>query len=132
MPIGDTRLSPVDVADVAAIAAGLLTADGHESRAYDITGPEALTMTEIVERISAATGRPFRYVDVTFEEKRRRYTAAGLPPHMVDLFDEQFRERRRTPETRIEVAAHHTFGVSPTSFAGFAHAHSAEFTGPAR
>jgi uncharacterized protein YbjT (DUF2867 family) len=129
LPIGDTRLSPVDVADVAEIAAGLLTADGHENRAYDITGPEALTMTEIVERVSAATGRPFRYVHVTFEEQRRRYTAAGLPPHVVDLFDEQFRERRRTPEARVELAAHHTFGVTPTSFADFARAHSAEFAG---
>jgi uncharacterized protein YbjT (DUF2867 family) len=132
LPIGETRLSPVDVADVAEIAAGLLTADGHENRAYDITGPEALTMTEIVERISAATGRPFRYVDVTFEEQRRRYAAAGLPPHVVDLFDEQFRERRRTPEARVELAAHHLFGVTPTSFADFARAHAAEFAGQAR
>jgi uncharacterized protein YbjT (DUF2867 family) len=129
LPIGDTRLSPVDVADVAEIAAGLLTADGHENRAYDITGPEALTMTEIVERVSAATGRPFRYVEVTFEEQRRRYTAAGLPPHVVDLFDEQFRERRRTPEARVELAAHHLFGVTPTSFTDFARAHAAEFAG---
>ncbi len=89
-------------------------------------------MTEIVERISAATGRPCRYVDVTFEEKRRRYTAAGVPPHVMDLFDEQFMERRRTPEARVELVAHHTFGVTPTSFADFARAHSTEFAGQAR
>lgn len=129
MPIGHTRLSPVDIADVAEIAVGVLTSDGHENRAYEITGPEALSMLEIVERISAATGKPFRYVEVTLEEQRRRYAAAGLPPQLVDLFDEQFSERRRTPVPRIELAAHHRFGVTPTSFAEFARAHSGEFAG---
>ncbi|WP_410586129.1 NmrA family NAD(P)-binding protein [Amycolatopsis sp. lyj-23] len=129
MPIGGARLSPVDVADVAEIAAGVLTRAGQENLAYDITGPEALTMTEIAGHISAATGVPFRFVEVGFEEQRRRYTAAGLPPHVVDLFDEQFRERRRTPVAGIGLAAHHTFGVTPTSFAAFARAHAAEFAG---
>ncbi|MFB9831067.1 SDR family oxidoreductase [Actinoallomurus acaciae] len=132
MPIGDAQLSPVDIADIAEIAVGVLTSDGHENLAYDITGPEALSMTEIVERISAATGTPFRYIEVTLEEQRRRYTAAGLPPHVVDLFDEQFSERRRTPVARVELAAHHAFGVTPTSFAAFARDHAAEFTGPTR
>lgn len=132
MPLGAGQLSPVDLTDVAEIAAGVLTGDGHENQAYDITGPEALTMTEIVEHISAATGSPFRYVDVTLEEQRRRYTAAGLPPQVVDLFDEQFSERRRTPVARIELAAHHTFGVPPTYFADFARAHAAEFSGQTR
>ncbi|HEY0815812.1 MAG TPA: NAD(P)H-binding protein [Pseudonocardia sp.] len=127
MPIGDARLSPVDIADVADIAAALLTSDGHENLAYDITGPDALTMTEIVEQISAATGSPFHYRRVTFEEQRRRYAAAGLPPDVVDLFDEQFRERRRTPVARIELTAHRAFGVIPTSFADFAREHAAEF-----
>jgi uncharacterized protein YbjT (DUF2867 family) len=132
MPLGAGQLSPVDVADVAEIATGVLTSDGHENRAYDITGPQALTMTEIVEHISAATGSRFRYVDVTPEEQRRRYAAAGLPHHVVDLFDEQLDERRRTPVARVELAAHHAFGVTPTSFADFAREHAAEFSGQDR
>jgi uncharacterized protein YbjT (DUF2867 family) len=106
--------------------------DGHENPAYEITGPEALTMTDIVDHLSAATGRPFRYVRVTLEEQRRQYTAAGLPPHVVDLFDEQFSERLRTPVARVELAAHHTFGVTPTAFADFASRHATEFAGQPR
>jgi uncharacterized protein YbjT (DUF2867 family) len=132
MPLGAGQLSPVDLADVAEIAVSVLGGDGHEGRAYDITGPEALTMAEVADRVSAATGLAFRYVDVTFEEQRRRYAAAGLPPHVVDLFDEQFRERHRTPVARVDLAAHRAFGVRPTSFAEFARAHAQEFSGPAR
>ncbi|MDT7799044.1 MAG: hypothetical protein QOI78_2477 [Actinomycetota bacterium] len=129
MPIGEAQLSPVDLADVAEIAAGVLTSGGHEKLAYDITGPEALTMTEIAELISTATGDPFHYVAVTPEQQRRRYAVAGVPPHVVDLFDEQFQERRRTPVARVELAAHHVFGVTPTSFATFARDHADEFAG---
>jgi uncharacterized protein YbjT (DUF2867 family) len=61
---GDSRTSYVDVGDVAAVAARVLTSPGHERRAYALTGPEALSGAEVAERLSAATGRQVRYVDV--------------------------------------------------------------------
>jgi uncharacterized protein YbjT (DUF2867 family) len=33
----------LDPRDVAATAAAVLTEDGHEGRAYELTGPEAIT-----------------------------------------------------------------------------------------
>lgn len=50
MSIGDSRLAPVAIADVAKVAVAVLSSGGHEGRAYDMTGPEALTMKEVVER----------------------------------------------------------------------------------
>ena len=43
LPLEDVRLSPVDIEDVAKIAFVLLTKGGHEGRAFDITGPQALS-----------------------------------------------------------------------------------------
>jgi uncharacterized protein YbjT (DUF2867 family) len=42
-PIGDARVSAVDVRDIAAIAAVALTEEGHEGKTYTITGPAAVT-----------------------------------------------------------------------------------------
>ncbi|HEY3502064.1 MAG TPA: hypothetical protein VGN37_04640 [Actinocatenispora sp.] len=45
----------------------------------------------------------------------------------MDLFDEQAGERHRTPVARVDLAAHHAFGVSPTTFTEFARTHAREF-----
>src|SRR5215212_5540313 len=52
----DGRMGHVDVRDVADVAARVLTDDGHEHKAYGITGPEALSQAEVAEKLSASTG----------------------------------------------------------------------------
>ena len=52
LPLEDARLAPVDVEDIAKAAVALLRTSGHEEKRYEMTGPEALTMTEIAEQIS--------------------------------------------------------------------------------
>jgi uncharacterized protein YbjT (DUF2867 family) len=129
MPIGDSQLSPVDIDDIAKVAVALLNSEGHEGRSYDVTGPEALTMTEVAKRISAATGATFRYVEVSPEEKRRQLTAAGYPPETVEVLGELFAERRRRTRSGVHLGAHETFGVEPTTFARFAQRNAAAFLG---
>jgi len=127
LPLDDAQLEPVDLHDVAKIAVPLLRDGGHEGRSYDITGPEALTMADIAERISQAVGRPIRYVPITLEERRTTLLAAGLPPFFVDAFDGQTKERLRRRTARLCLGAHEAFGVAPTTFAQFARANAAAF-----
>ena len=127
LPIGASRLAPVDIEDIAKVSVALMTGEGHEGRSYEMTGPEALTMHDVVERITAATGVPYRYREVSFEEKRRSLAAAGRPPATVDLLDELFIERRRRPESEVRLATHRRFGVEPTTFAQFAVQHAEAF-----
>jgi uncharacterized protein YbjT (DUF2867 family) len=79
LPMKNARLSPVDIEDIAKVAFALLHSEGHESKSYDMTGPEALTMTEVAERISQEIGKPFRYVNISMEETRQTWLAAGIP-----------------------------------------------------
>src|SRR5215831_19482645 len=48
---------PVDLIDVGKVGFLLLRDGGHEGARLSLTGPEALTMAEIAERISRATGK---------------------------------------------------------------------------
>ncbi|WP_406265508.1 SDR family oxidoreductase [Nocardia sp. NBC_00881] len=128
MPISESRLSPVDIADIAQVAVAMMQAEGIEGKAYDMTGPEALTMTEITDRISEATGRTFRYESVTPERKRALHAAEGLPPEVLDLLDEIYRGRLASPDSRVDLGAHREFGVEPTTFAEFARRYAADFT----
>src|SRR5260370_5973508 len=64
LPMEDARIASIDVGDIAEIAAGVLTGSGHEGKIYPLTGPQALTMTEAAAKLSAATGKTIRYVNV--------------------------------------------------------------------
>jgi uncharacterized protein YbjT (DUF2867 family) len=129
LPMADSALSPVDIEDVAKVAWAVLTSEGHEAKSYTMTGPEALTMAEIAERISAAIGKTIQYVNVAREEKRRMLLAAGISSEFADALDELFAERRRCPESQVYLGTHKAFGVRPTTFAEFASRNATLFSG---
>lgn len=86
-------------------------------------------MTEVAERLSAATGKPIRYVDVAPEDARRAQLAAGMPPYLVDALAELFAERRKGAEAHVSPAAQAILGRRPTRFDEFATRHASVFRG---
>jgi uncharacterized protein YbjT (DUF2867 family) len=129
LPMGNAKLAPVDIEDIAKVAFAVLLNGGHEAKSYDMTGPEALTMTQIAERISQAIGKTIRYVNVAPEEKRRALLAAGTPPELADAIDELFAERRKRLESRVYLGTHELLGIQPATFAEFARRNAAVFRG---
>jgi nucleoside-diphosphate-sugar epimerase len=104
-PAGDGRAAWVTRDDIADTAVAVLTGTGHEGRSYDVTGPEALTMAETAERLSAAVGRKIAYQAQTaleartarstsrlekYEAERQALTGRGLDDYEVDVFVTHF------------------------------------------
>lgn len=130
LPMGDARLAAVDIGDVATAAYALLKGDGHEEKGYSMTGPDALTMAEVAERISNVVGRPVRYVDIDPVEKTRRLVAAGLPSEFAQALDHLFAERRAGgSESTVDLSTHEALGVTPTSFERFVERNAHVFRG---
>ena len=88
MPIGDALVSQVDARDIAAVAAAVLTEDGHEGRTYEITGPEALSFQEVAEHFSSALGVAIRYKRASYEECRRQMIEMGMEEWLADAVTE--------------------------------------------
>ncbi|MBN2041610.1 MAG: SDR family oxidoreductase [Spirochaetes bacterium] len=118
-PAGDGRISWVSRDDIADVAAEVLTTDGHEKKIYDVTGPEALTMQETADHLSAATGRKISYQAQTpeevrktrsssrmeeFEARRRELTGSGLTDYEVEVWISHY----------YQIAAGETAEVSKT------------------
>lgn len=82
--LADAGVSHVDTRDIAVAAATVLTEAGHEGRAYDITGPEALTDTQIAEKLSAVLGKQVTYTPVPDEAMRQGLLSAGLSDWYAD------------------------------------------------
>jgi NAD(P)H dehydrogenase (quinone) len=68
-PAGRGRVAAVARADVARVAAAVLTDPGsHRDATYTLTGPEALTLDDVARTVREATGREVSFHDETVEE----------------------------------------------------------------
>jgi len=63
VPAGEGRSPFIDAEDIAAVAVAALTQEGHAGRAYDLSGPEALSWGDAARIMGAALGREVAYVD---------------------------------------------------------------------
>jgi uncharacterized protein YbjT (DUF2867 family) len=80
VPVGDGPEAFVSAEDIAAVAAVTLTEpEKHAGRAYAPTGPQALTMAEAAEMISAAARRAITYRDTDREEWIAAMVSSGVP-----------------------------------------------------
>jgi uncharacterized protein YbjT (DUF2867 family) len=73
-----------DIADAAVAVLGDPAA--HAGASYDLTGPEALTLTEVAATITAVTGRPVSYAAETLEEAYASRVSYGAPHWQVDAW----------------------------------------------
>ncbi|HEV3156860.1 MAG TPA: SDR family oxidoreductase [Candidatus Baltobacteraceae bacterium] len=62
---GSGAVSFIDARDITDILVATLTGSGHEKKAYNLTGPEALDGNGIARLFTAELGRPVRFVDLT-------------------------------------------------------------------
>ncbi len=129
LPMGDARIASVDIGDIAEVSVRVLTTSGHENKIYPLTGPEALSMAEVAEKLSAVTGKTIRYVDVPPDDARKARLAAGVPPYLAEGLDELFAERRKGKESQVFPTIERVFGWRPTSFDEFARRNAAIFRG---
>jgi uncharacterized protein YbjT (DUF2867 family) len=129
LPFEDARLAPVDTVDIARAVFVLLTTPGHEGKTYALSGPEALSMHEIAQKISAAIGRTIRYVGISREDRNAALRGAGTPEFFVEALDAQTGERLQGRESVVHQQTHEALGLTPTSFSEFAARNAAAFLG---
>jgi NAD(P)H dehydrogenase (quinone) len=78
-PAGDATVAPVLRADLAAGVATVLLEEGHEGKAYDFAGPDAISWFDLAALASERAGTQISYRSIDDAEARARMTAADLP-----------------------------------------------------
>lgn len=79
-PASDGRVSAVAHDDIAEVAAALLLDHTGVEGVHAITGPEALTLADVADRLTGSSGKIYRYQHETPEEAfawRKRLDASG-------------------------------------------------------
>lgn len=123
----DMLFSVVDARDVEAAAARVLTATGHEGRAYTLSGPESLSNADIAEKLSAAAGKPIRYVDLPEADFRTALVSAGIPRATADGYIDLIDYYIAGKATSVSPDVERISGKPPGSFDKFARDFTAAF-----
>jgi uncharacterized protein YbjT (DUF2867 family) len=126
---GEGRVAFIDARDIAAAAAELLTNPGHQGASYTLTGPEALSAADVAERLSAATGRQVRSVDLGPDGYRQALAGAGMPGWLVDGVVESNTMLAAGHAATVTNEVARLTGRPPRTFAQFAADHQAAFGG---
>lgn len=74
----DARVAYVTREDCAAAAAAVLVTPGHENKAYNITGPDAIGPRELVALASEVSGKQVRLVALSEADYRRQLAQSGM------------------------------------------------------
>jgi uncharacterized protein YbjT (DUF2867 family) len=74
---GEGRRAFIHSDDIAAVVTKTLTEQDFVGQSVPITGPEALSFSDVTARIGAALGKPLKFMAISDEEARQRYSAVS-------------------------------------------------------
>jgi uncharacterized protein YbjT (DUF2867 family) len=123
---GTARNACVDPRDIADAAVAALGQDGHEGRAYALTGPAALSPAEQTEQLAEVLGLPLRFAELTprqaGEALRRRY-----PEPVARALLESAERQRSGAKADVAGGVEEATGRPPAAFADWAQDHAGRF-----
>ena len=90
-PVAEGRVAYIARDDLASSLAAACLNAGHAGKLYELTGPEALSMPEMAQALSEATGRSITYDQVTEEAYAESCRADGVPEPLVEVLVSMYR-----------------------------------------
>lgn len=115
-----TRLSLVDLQNVADIAAKVLTEEGHYGAIYELVGTEPLSQVEVADELSSVLRHPIRVEEISLEEWEGRARIAGkLSEYAIETLLAMFRYYANYGLVGNPRVLGFLLGRNPTSLARF-------------
>jgi uncharacterized protein YbjT (DUF2867 family) len=95
LPAGDGKVSFVDARDIAAVAVQALTNDNnnngrHNGKAYNITGPEAISFGQAARILSEQVGKKISYVSISEDDARKGMRDIGWDEWRINFLIELY------------------------------------------
>lgn len=118
---GQGRIPFIDVRDIAAVAAKVLeNPSAHAGQAYVLTGPEALTNREALDRIGDATGKSIALVNIPESAAQQSMRGMGMPDLVVEVMSSLNTLIAAGYVAEVTAAVQQLTGRPARSFADFA------------
>ncbi len=110
----------VDVDDIAEVAVVALTQPGHAGELYEVTGPRMLTLADIAEELSSATGRMIKYTPVPHDAFVKSVADSGAPQDVLWMLDYLFATVLDGRNAYTTDGVQRALGREPRDFADYA------------
>ncbi|MEI2777036.1 MAG: NAD(P)H-binding protein [Tetrasphaera sp.] len=114
----------VDARDIGAVATAALVEPGHDEKEYAISGPAAITMTDVAAAIGSALGREVTAVEVELDVYQRHLADLGYHPEAIHAITYLDRAMRAGELDYVSDGVSAATGHSATPFATFARDHA--------
>ena len=124
---GDGKIPFIHSVDIADVAIEALTSPEHIGQSLAITGPEALSYSEMTAKIAGATGKPLRFETISDDDARLQQVAWAAPPPLVEARLSIFRAIREGRLAAVTDTVARVLGRNPISFDQWARENAAAF-----
>ncbi len=115
----ESRLSMVDLDDVAQVAVMALTEPGHQEAIYELVGVSAMSQTAIANTLSEQINRPVVIKVISLKEWERNAKNSGLGEYQVATLIKMFRYYERYGFVGNPNVLSYLLQRQPTSFTDF-------------
>lgn len=115
----ETRLSLVDLHDVAAAAVIVMVEPGHEYASYELVGTTGFSQTQVADILSQELDRPVKVVTIPLETWEEQAISAGIGEYQRQTLLSMFRYYQRHNFQGNPHTLRWLLKRPPTSFAAF-------------
>ncbi|MFI7785237.1 quinone oxidoreductase [Citrobacter amalonaticus] len=82
---GEGKISSATRADYAAVAARVISTDGHAGKVYELAGDESWTLSQLAAELSKQSGKPVVYQNMSEADFAAALKGVGLPAGLAEM-----------------------------------------------
>ncbi|MCP2343119.1 NAD(P)H-binding protein [Actinomadura rupiterrae] len=124
-PFARAPIASIDPADIGAVAALALLADGHRERVHRLTGPEALLPADRLRILAEVLGRDLRF-EAQADDEARAELSHTMPPEYVEAYFD-FYVTGSLDDSQVNTTVEDLTGRPARTFEQWAAAHAEAF-----
>ncbi|MEU4396553.1 NAD(P)H-binding protein [Kribbella sp. NPDC023855] len=117
---GDGGEAWIDTNDIGDVMTEVMLDERHTGETYSLSGPRTLTMAEVADELSTATGRPIRYVDLEPEQFVAELVSYGQTVEDSEAVRDLFAVIRNHRSEYVSEGVQQVLGREPRDFADWA------------
>jgi uncharacterized protein YbjT (DUF2867 family) len=110
----------IDADDIGEVMSAVLLDERHTGQTYSLSGPRTLTMAEVADELTTATGREIRYVDLDPAEHVAELTAIGVTQEDAESVRDLFAVIRNHRSEYVSHGVEEVLGRAPRDFTDWA------------